>query len=288
MGDNLKMQMKELNLKKLLPNPAIVIIAKRGSGKTFVCRSIIDALKDIPVGVIISRSEKLDSFYKEFFPDAFIYHEGCPHVFKKILARQVRIINKSKELARQGKKIDTRLLLLMDDCLSDSKEWSKDNAMREILFDGRHYHITYVLTMQAPLEIPPNLRSNFDYVILMHTDIVNDRIKLYKNFAGMFPNERIFTNFFNQLTNNHGAMVLKMRANSHDGLLDKVLYFKAEDKTPSLFGCSQFKQFHDKNYENNWLEHSISKQLEFNNLDPKIQKQVKIEKIDASGKVKAD
>ena len=51
------------------------------------------------------------------------------------------------------------------------EECSKDPLIYELMYNGRHYKILFMLTMQTPLGIKPDLRSNFDYFFLLATDI---------------------------------------------------------------------------------------------------------------------
>jgi hypothetical protein len=283
-----KLQIKELDMSRMCSNASIITIAKRGSGKTWLCRSLIDHYSDIPVGVIISYTDSLDPFYKNFFPDAFIYHKTSQHVFKKILKRQIKIKERAEQLALKGIKIDTRILLLMDDCLSDAKGWAKDEALREILFNGRHYDITYILTMQAPLEITPSLRDNFDYVCLFNTDVVNDQKKLYNHYAGVFPTFNAFKEVYSQLTANFGMMVL-CRRNTGPKLTDKVFHYKATAKTPRMFGCQQVKKFQEKNYNPEWRKGVLAKIVDFDMEGPRRNYQhIPVEKVDLSGHAKYD
>ena len=59
--------------------------------------------------------------------------------------------------------------------------------------NGRHFKILFLITMQYPLGIPPNLRSNIDYVFILRDNTVGNRKRIYENYAGMFPNFDIFS-----------------------------------------------------------------------------------------------
>ena len=67
--------MREFKLEWMVENPSICMIAKRGSGKSWVCRSILKHFRNIPGGVIISPTDKMSSFYGDFFPELFIHYE---------------------------------------------------------------------------------------------------------------------------------------------------------------------------------------------------------------------
>lgn len=51
----------------------------------------------------------------------------------------------------------------------------------------------FLVTMQYPLGIPPNLRCNVDYVFILRENIVKNRERIYANYAGMFPNFDTFS-----------------------------------------------------------------------------------------------
>jgi hypothetical protein len=55
-------------------NPRICIIAKSNSGKSWVIREIMKKMSDIPAGVIIAPTDRLNKFYDDIFPPAFIHH----------------------------------------------------------------------------------------------------------------------------------------------------------------------------------------------------------------------
>ena len=69
-GGDKKLQIREFKLDSMVENPAIVMIAKRASGKSWICRDILRNFKDIPVGLIIAPTEKMSDppFYSDFFP----------------------------------------------------------------------------------------------------------------------------------------------------------------------------------------------------------------------------
>jgi hypothetical protein len=286
MDDSNELYIKQFSLSQLCSNPAIVVIAKRGSGKTWVCRSLLDHLRSIPVGVIISKSEKTDPFFQNFFPDSFIYGGYDPIIFKKILSRQMRIREKAKRKREQGKKIDTRIFLLMDDCLSDSKTWGKDENLKEILYNGRHYDITYILTMQYPMGIPPDLRANFDYIFLLYIDNTDEQTKIYKYYTGMFPSLSAFKQVFLRLTENYGVMVVVKRGAGRL-LNEKVYHYKAKSINPRMLGCKQLIKYHEKNYNKDWVRQSIQ-----NEFDPSTwlnkKNNFSVKKLDDQGKQKFD
>ena len=267
-GDKLPIQ--EFSLDNMCVNPSIIMIAKRGSGKSWITKAIIHKYVDIPVGLIISPTDKDNPFFVDFFPDSFIFYKYESKILRKLLIRQKMILKKAREKRILGKFIDPRAIVVMDDCLASKGAWAKDPLVSELLFNGRHRQITYILTMQYPLGITPELRSNFDYVFLLAEDITSNLKRIYEHYAGMFPDFNSFRQVFRQLTEDYGAMVINNRG-SRTNLFDKIAFYKAPDltKTNYMFGCTQLKTYHDKNYKKNWEEQAFDLDYEAYLLDKK-------------------
>lgn len=257
-----KFQILEFDLSSMVIDPSIVMIAKRGSGKSFITRDIVYHYRHMPVGAVIAPTDKLNSFYKFFFPDLYIHYDIKEIILKKILMRQTLMIEKQKEKKKIGLHVDPSGLLVMDDCLSKKKSWAKDESIMEILMNGRHYKLTYILTMQTPLGIGPELRLNFDYIFLLKEDSTINKKKLWDNYAGMFPTLGTFEKVFAKCTEQHKCMVINNREPS-DNVQEKVFWYKAKDRQFS-FGSKKFKELHKKYYDPDYLK---KKSAEFLNIN---------------------
>jgi len=230
-------------------NPRICIIAKSNSGKSWVIREIMKKMNDIPAGVIIAPTDRLNKFYDSVFPTTFIHHEYKPEIMEKLLKRQDLIIEKNNKRIKDGKKkLDTRVLFIMDDCMSAKKQWAEDSNFLSIMNEGRHRHITYILSMQYSLGILPEYRSQFNFIFLLAEDIRMNRKKLYEHYAGMFPTFELFESVFLQMTQNYGCMVIDNSSRSID-LKERIFYFKAGNVEKFPFGNNRFTEFHSNNYD---------------------------------------
>ena len=233
-------------------NPRIAIIAKSGSGKSWVIRDILMYLQSIPCGTIIAPTDKMTGFYNEFLPPSYIHHEYKEDVIPRLLQRQRTILEKNKVRIAQGKKpIDPRAFLIMDDCMSSKHLWLKDPNVLSIFNEGRHYQITFILAMQYSLGIQPELRSNFDYIFLLGEDFVNNRKKLYEHYAGMFPTRILFDQVFTQVTDDYGVMVINNRLRTSK-IRKKVFWYKAKKRFDFLVGSRRYKTFHDVYFDINY------------------------------------
>ena len=237
-------------------NPRIAIIAKSGSGKSWIIRDILHYIKDIPCGVIIAPTDRMTGFYNDFFPLSFIYHEYNEVIIAKILLRQKKLLDKNKRRKEKGKKpLDVRCFLIMDDCMSSKHLWLKDPNILTIFNEGRHYQLTFILSMQYSLGIQPELRSNFDFVYLLGEDFINNRRKLYEHYAGMFPSRDIFEQVFLQVTDNYGAMVINNRLRSSE-LKKKVFWYKAKNRDNFKVGQKDIYNYHKKKFDEDYNKRS--------------------------------
>jgi hypothetical protein len=274
-----KLPIKKFDIHSMVDHCTIAMIAKRATGKSFLTKEIMFQKKNIASVVAISRTEKLNCFYSEFLPDSYIYSEYTSDILSRIYQRQAQMNEDNKKRTKEKKKSkDDSLMLIMDDCMSSKGTWLKDPNILELFFNGRHHHVSFILTMQYSVGIPPEMRSNFDYIFLLAEDTISNRKRLYEHYAGMFPTFDIFQQVFTDVTEDYGMMVINNRIHSKN-ITDKVFWYKAKKTPPFKVGCRKFHKFHEKSYDSNW-----NKRLEvFNPADLIVKKRnnlrVLVEKI---------
>ena len=139
----------------------------------------------------------------------------------------------------------------MDDCMSSKGSWVKEEQILELFFNGRHHKISFILTMQYAIGIPPEMRSNFDYIFLLAEDFISNRKRLYEHYAGMFPSFDVFQQVFTQVTADYGCMVINNRVHSTD-ITEKVFWYKAKETPDFTMGSKKYKKFHKKHYDKKW------------------------------------
>jgi hypothetical protein len=141
--------------------------------------------------------------------------------------------------------IDPRLFLLLDDCIYD-QSWVKDKNVRSLFMNGRHYKILFIITMQYALGIPPNLRTNVDFIFILRENFVNNRKRLYEHYAGMFPTFEMFCQVMDQCTENFECLVINNNAKSNK-LEDQVFWYKAADHDDFKLGAQEYWDYAAQN-----------------------------------------
>ena len=247
-----RLPIKKFNINEMVDHCTIAMIAKRATGKSFLTREIMFQKRHITSAIAISRTEKLNSFYSEFIPDSYIYSEYDSTILSRIYERQSKMNEDNKNRIKEGKnpKKD-EIMLIMDDCMSSKGTWLKDPNILELFFNGRHHHLSFILTMQYSIGIPPEMRSNFDYIFLLAEDTISNRKRLYEHYAGMFPTFDIFQQVFSDLTENYGMMVIDNRVHSKN-ITDKVFWYKAKPTPSFSIGSNKFTKYHKNSYDDEW------------------------------------
>ena len=158
---------KKFDMNQIKDDKVVVLIGKRETGKSFLCKDLLHQHKDIPCGQVISATEAANGYYGKMVPPIFIHDEYKPEIIANVLKRQRMMIDK----INANVTVDPRLFLLLDDCIYD-QSWVKDVVVRSLFMNGRHFKILFIITMQYALGIPPNLRTNVDYVFILRLKIL--------------------------------------------------------------------------------------------------------------------
>lgn len=193
-------------------SPVVLIIGGRGRGKSQTAKAIMRVLRKIPSGCVFSGTETSNPFYEGIVPSLFTFTTFEKKIIQNIIAWQ-----------RKGGKND--VFVLLDDLMYDPA-FLRQPLMRGIFLNGRHYHITLVITTQYAIDVPPALRGNVDYIFLLRENNIQTIGKLHKNFGGLFPNVNVFQQALKVCTRDFGSLVL-------DNVNEKVHKYRVDMESES-------------------------------------------------------
>lgn len=250
----MNLALKKFDISSITDDKVIVLIGKRDTGKSFLCKDLLYYHRDIPIGTVISGTESANCFYGNIVPSLFIHDEYTPENIANIMKRQKLVIKKiNQEKSQKGySNIDPRSFLILDDCLYDPC-WVKDTNIRSLFMNGRHYKMLFIITMQFPLGITPNLRTNIDYVFILRENIMSNRRRIYDSYAGMFPTFDIFCQTLDACTENYECLVIHNNAKSNK-IEDQVFWYKAESHPPFQIGAKEFWLQHSTNFNDEYAD----------------------------------
>ena len=219
--------------------PVIVFIGKRDTGKSFLVKDILASTRDcFPIGTVISGSEVASPFFQDLVPSKLIHDKYNASIVTGVIKRQMSVKQSCNAEKRGGghSNSDPRAFLILDDCLYD-KSWMNEESTRYVFMNGRHIDLTTMITMQYPLGVPPNLRTNIDFVFILRENVLGNRKRIYDNYAGMFPTFQMFCQFMDQCTENYECLVVCNGIQSNK-LEDQVFWYKAEEH-PAFKLCDE-------------------------------------------------
>lgn len=212
-------------------SPMIVVIGKKDTGKSFLVKDILyNTQACFPVGTVISGTEVANEFFQHMVPSKLIHDKYKPDIVMNTIKRQLAVKthrNQDKHKGGGDSSVDPRAFLILDDCLYDAT-WIREESTRYVFMNGRHIDLMTIITMQYPLGITPNLRTNVDFIFILRETMINNRKRIYDNYAGMFPTFEMFCQFMDQCTENFECLVICNGVQSNK-LEDQVFWYKAAE-----------------------------------------------------------
>ncbi len=245
MSREFNLNLRKFDLNMIQDDSMVVAIGRRRTGKSIVIKDLMFQNRDIPFGNVISGTEEANQFYGDFVPKTYIYNKYSHDIILNIIKRQKEMIGMVNSGNPQYKKIDPRLFLILDDCLFDDR-WTRDIGIRSCFMNGRHWKVMFLITMQYPLGIPPALRTNIDYTIIMREMYMSNRKRIYEHYAGCFPTFDMFCQVMNSL-GEFECLIVSNNAASNK-LEDQVFWYKANLHDDFKVGSKAYWKYHQENY----------------------------------------
>lgn len=239
------LKLKKFDPSQIKSNSVVMCIGKRGTGKTTLTADILyHQRKKFDAGIAFSATEESNGFWSRHICDTLIHQDFNPKVYSNFINEQRRINSKLE------KPINS--FALLEDCMY-SRILKTDQSIRGSFFNGRHWNIFLIVTMQYVLDLPPELRSNVDYIFILRNNMVADREKLWKHFCGFIPNFNTFQQIMNKCTQGFECLVVNNTSRSNE-IDDCIFWYKAEIRDKFRVGKSQMWFYHYKMKKNEEIE----------------------------------
>jgi hypothetical protein len=233
-----KLQLTKFDPSKMGNDKVCLFIGKRGTGKSTLVMDIMHHKRNLPAGVVMSATEEGNHFYSKYVPDLFVHGSYKREVLERLIQAQ------KDRLMRYGKA--DPVFILLDDCMYD-RSFLRDECIRQLFMNGRHWKIFFLLTAQYCMDIPPALRTNVDYLFVLRENVIMNREKLYKSFFGVFPTFQMFQQVMDSCTENYECLVLDNTSKSNN-INECIYWYKAGVRPPFRIGSEKFWSYHSMNY----------------------------------------
>lgn len=214
---------RKFDMASIKADAVVFVIGKRGGGKSTLIRDILYHNRHkFNIGIGMCPTEKSTGDMARFLPGCCLYNEFSESGINRIMAHQKKI----------GKGNKRNVCVIMDDCAFDKKVFNKQ-CLREVFMNGRHERLFIINAVQYMMDIPTSARCNIDYVFATRDNIIDQKVKLWKFFFGMFADFESFSATLDQCT--RGFDVIVMDSTSRTGkLTDSVFWYAADENLPEF------------------------------------------------------
>ena len=216
----------------------VVCVGKRRTGKSWALRNLMYLMKDkIPAGIVISQTDELNKFWRDYIPKKFIYKRYEPEIIDQVFKRQKAILN-DKNLTDEEKDKKAPFFILLDDVISDQR-LRYDENLCELFVAGRHYRLFVMITTQYAKAITPTLRGNTDFCLIFKTIQGRQREALFEDF-GDFLTKDAFNRIMDEYTEDNEVLVINTCPEQHVDPLEMMSWWKAQEIKPFRMGSKEY------------------------------------------------
>lgn len=231
----MRLTLSKFNPEEMKPHRTILLIGKRGTGKSVLLEELLWAMRDkVDFSLCFTPTQDSRDMFERHMPSSWIHSD-----FDGARIEQLCAFQRSKPTDKKR-----NVLLVLDDMAAD-KRVVRSTGMRDIFFNGRHEHITYISSQQYCLDMPPDLRTNVDYVFCLKDNILANKQRLWKFFFGMFARFEDFARVMDTVTSDFGVLCLDNTSRSNE-LSDMLSWYRASPEPREFrIGKPIFWKLHD-------------------------------------------
>ena len=207
-----------------LQNKALIIIAKRNSGKSILIKYLVeDALKHNEFNKIfvISSTNSVNHFYNDIIPTNCIFEKYSEEWTNTLIDK---MSEKNKGKTKQSDN-PYNILLILDDMASDMS-MHQSESIKKLYSRGRHSFISIITVGQMLHHVSPLMRNNSDWVVTgqlnaSNIDLLCDEYRVpiieKREFIKLYKKSTTAYNFF--VINNNSVLTDVDNINSYYGTI---------------------------------------------------------------------
>ena len=200
-----------------IQNKTILCCAKRGSGKSVLCKYLVEHNKDKYEKIfVVSPTEKIGHHYqKEGLVPSNCIFDTWSEEWATELTNNLQKIN-----ANKPKKEMKMVLLILDDIFADV-DFHHSPILKSIYLRSRHYGLGIFSLVQTLTSAPPYARINSDWVIMGQTNHASVSLAADEFLSGDLGKDG-FIKLYNRSTTDHQFLVINNNSISNSTDLNQI------------------------------------------------------------------
>jgi energy-coupling factor transporter ATP-binding protein EcfA2 len=235
---------KKFKLSSIEPNSFIMVLGKRGSGKTSCMQHILWKKRgSIRVPMLYSKTAESTHVFDNMIPQLLQYKDLSPEKINEIILYCADNAN-SDTFKKKFKNKKSETWFIGDDILAD-KKWMKDKTFRDMVYNGRNYNMTVMLAVQDGLGLASEYRDNVDYIFVTGIASRGKKVFYEQYWEDDWGNYDECMNIVNLVTTkeSRGSVLVvdKKHQKKDSKLTDSVFYLQL--KNPNVFTSPQYKKY---------------------------------------------
>jgi hypothetical protein len=239
-------ELKEFDIGKIPVSCTWIVIGPPKSGKsTFIEDLVYKNKHKYAVAKVWSGTEDTQGKYSRFVKPLFISNDYTELEHEKFVLRQ-------RTCKNDGVKYPSAVAI-MDDCNTDRNVFKSKIMKAQFKNGSQWWDNLFIIGSHYVFDMPPDLRKCVSYVAIFKETSIEERKKLWSNFA-IGCNFHEFCEIMDQVTGDNTCLIFDKFAPSNK-LEDCVFYYKADlHKENWEMGCQEFKEWHKERYNTKYIE----------------------------------
>ena len=205
--------LKEFDMSIFSDTHKIIIVGRRGKGKTHLITEILklQEIRNENMTIISCINEELVK-YSDKFNGAVLHDEYNNMFVVDAIDRHMKLYKKDIKNQRETNIWDpatqTNSTIVFDNSLYDNS-WYSNKCIRQLLMNGKVWRFNMIISCGYPIGIPPALRPNIDCFFIFNDPDLPYRKRIWERYVFEFLSLEMFNHIMLQLINPYECLVVK-------------------------------------------------------------------------------
>ena len=152
-----------------IPHPTILLAGKRFAGKSTAAVALAKYYDCPRYAAWCGTKDTQDFWAERFGSNASVWgpDENGRQNLMRIIDFQERKIRQYKKILKQPFPHKYTICMIFDD-VTANKKFSRGELLADLFSNGRHYKAVIIISCQYMKQLPPEVRGNTDYIVMLH------------------------------------------------------------------------------------------------------------------------